>query len=109
MDAEVRTPARKIIKWVVDLRCLQLFGRTLPDFTPKWRPLKVLSAKEEQEIANMKIDNLMKLVDRGIASRQFAAQKLTEDNLILFSEDEISQIDNEFTPENYDKVEDLTY
>lgn len=108
VDSEIRTPARKLIKWVVDLRCLQLFGRKLPDFSPKWRPLKVLSAREEQEIANMKIDNLMKLVDRGIASRQFAAQKLTEDDLILFSEDEISQIDNDFTPENYDKIEDLT-
>ena len=40
VDSEVRIPARKLITWVVQLRCQQLFGRKLPDFRPRWRPLR---------------------------------------------------------------------
>lgn len=92
VDSEIRTPAVSLIKWVVDLRCMQLFGRKLPDFRPKWRPLRVMSEKDEAEIKSRKLADYLELVDRQIMTKQQVAQKLTEDGIILFSEEEIARI-----------------
>lgn len=107
VDSDVRIPAKRLIKWVVDLRCLQLFGRTLPDFQVRWKPLKVMSEKEQAEINSRRLADYLQLVDRNIMTKQMVAQKLTEDGYILFSEEEVKNIDNNFNPENYKKAEDL--
>lgn len=107
VDSDVRIPAKRLIKWVVDLRCLQLFGRTCPDFLPKWRPLKVMSEKEQAEINSRKLADYLQLSDRQIMTKQMVAQKLTEDGYILFSEKEINEIDDSFNPDDYENIDDL--
>lgn len=107
VDAEIRTPARQLIKWMVDLRCLQLFGRKLPDFRPKWKPLRVMSEKDEAEIKSRKLADYLQLSDRQIMTKQQVAQHLTEDGIVLFSPEEIAAIDNTFEPDNYNNIEDL--
>lgn len=107
VDSDVRVPARNLIRWVVRLRCYQLFGRELPDFTPRWKPLKVMSEKEQAEINSRKLADYLQLSDRQIMTKQQVAQKLTEDGYILFSEEEIDAIDNSFVPENYANPKDL--
>lgn len=108
VDSDVRVPARELITWVVKLRCYQLFGRELPDFyAHNWKPLKVLNEKEQAEINSRKLADYLQLADRQIMTKQMVARKLTEDGYILFSEDEIKQIDNTFEPENYNSAEDL--
>lgn len=107
VDSDIRIPAKRLIKWVVDLRCLQLFGRTLPDFQVRWKPLKVMSEKEQAEINSRRLADYLQLVDRNIMTKQMVAQKLTEDGYILFSEDEVKNIDDNFDPNDYKKAEDL--
>ena len=107
VDSDVRIPARKLIKWVVDLRCLQLFGRKLDDFKVRWKPLKVMSEKEQAEINSRRLADYLQLFDRQIMKGQQVAQKLTEDGYILFSPDEIENIDNNFRPDDYENVDDL--
>ncbi|MBR5786520.1 MAG: DUF1073 domain-containing protein, partial [Clostridia bacterium] len=107
VDSEIRTPANNLIKWVVNLRCLQLFGRTLPDFHPEWKPLRVMTEKEEAEINSRKTADYLQLCDRQIMTKQQVARKLTEDGYILFSDEEIEAIDNEFMPDETEKIEDL--
>ena len=105
VDAEVRTPAVRMIKWVVDLRCVQLFGRRLPDFQPQWKPLKILSEKEEAEIKTKQLDDVLKLFDRGILSKQQVAKILTEKDILLFSDEELNKLDDEI--EEADNAEQL--
>lgn len=107
VDSEIRTPATQLIKWVVDLRCLQLFGRKLPDFSPEWKPLRVMSEKDEAEIKSKKLADYLQLVDRQIMTKQQCAEHLTEDGIILFSPEEVANISNEFEPDDYSNVEDL--
>lgn len=108
VDSDVRIPARQLIHWVVKLRCYQLFGRELPDFcADKWRPLKVMSEKDQAEINSRKLADYLQLSDRQIMTKQMVARKLTEDGYILFSEEEIEEINNDFNPDEYQKVEDL--
>ena len=99
VDSEIRIPARKLITWVVNLRCLQLFGRELPDFRPKWRPLRVMSEKDQAEISSRKLADYIMLLEHQVMTGQQVAQKLTEDGYILFSEEEINKISDEFMPD----------
>ena len=109
VDSELRTPATPLIKWAVGLRCLQLFGRIPPDLKISWKPLRVMSEKDEAEIKSRKLADMLQLVDRQIMTKQQCATKLTEDNIINFSEEEIAGISNEFEPDNYNNAEDLLY
>lgn len=99
VDSEVRIPARQLITWVVQLRCQQLFGRELPDFRPKWRPLRVMSEKDQAEISSRKLADYIVLLEHQVMTGKQVAQKLTEDGYILFSEEEINKISDEFEPD----------
>lgn len=107
VDSEIRRPATKLIKWVVNLRAWQLFGRELPDFRPRWKPLRVMTEKEQAEINSRKLADYLQLSDRQIMTKQQVAQKLTEDGYILFSDEEIQAIDDSFNPDEVNNVEDL--
>ena len=95
VDAEIRRPATKLIKWVVNLRCWQLFGRELTDFQPKWKPLRIMSEKEQAEVNSRKLADYIVLLEHQIMTPQQVAQKLTEDRYILFSDEEIKNISDE--------------
>lgn len=95
VESEVRIPARRLIHWVVNLRCLQLFGRELPDFKPKWKPLKEMSEKEMAEINSRKLADYIVLLEHQIMTTKQVAQKLTEDDYILFSDEEIAKLSDE--------------
>lgn len=109
VDSEIRTPATPLIKWAVGLRCLQLFGRIPPDLKINWKPLRVMTEKDEAEIKSKKLADYLQLVDRQIMTKRQCAEKLTEDGIVEFSEAEIAAISNEFEPENYGNAEDLLY
>ena len=96
VDSEVRIPARQIITWVVNLRCMQLFGRELPDFRPKWRPLRVMSEKDQAEINSRRLADYIMLLEHQVMTPKQVAQKLTEDTYILFSDEEINKVSDEF-------------
>lgn len=99
VNSEIRVPANKLITWVVNLRCLQLFGRELPDFKPKWKPLREMSEKELAEISSRKLADYLALLEHQVMTPKQVAQKLTEDNYILFSEEEIAKISDDFAPD----------
>lgn len=107
VDSEIRTPATKLIKWVVNLRCFQLFGRKLPDFQPKWKPLRVMTEKDDAEIKSKKLADYMQLVDRQIMTKQQCAQKLTDNGIVSFTDEEIAGISNDFEPADYNNIDDL--
>lgn len=66
IDSEIRPKIEKMIKWVVDLRCWQLFGREVPDLTIKWTPLRVLTGLDEQNQISQTFNNVFGMVDRGL-------------------------------------------
>lgn len=107
VDSEIRTPATRLIKWVIQLRCWQLFGRELPDLKIDWKPLRVMSEKDEAEIKSKKLADYLQLFDRQLLTPRQVAEHLTDDGIVLYSEEEISEIENAFDPDNYNSAEDL--
>ena len=110
VESEVRIPARRLIHWVVNLRCLQLFGRELPDFKPKWKPLREMTEKDMAEVNSKKLADYITLLEHQVMTAKQVAQKLTEDNYILFSDEEIEKISDEFNNDMETQLqEDLNF
>jgi hypothetical protein len=72
-----------MIKWVVDLRCMQLFGRKLPDLTIKWKPLRVLSGLDEQQKENQIFNNVFGMVDRQLMLPSEAMEYLKNKDIVI--------------------------
>jgi phage-related protein (TIGR01555 family) len=111
VESEVRIPARRLIHWVVNLRCLQLFGRELPDFKPKWKPLREMSEKDMAEVNSRKLADYINLLEHQVMTPRQVAQKLTEDSYILFSDEELDKLSDEVTQPDMsnDIQEDLNF
>lgn len=110
VESEVRIPARRLIHWVVNLRCLQLFGRELPDFKPKWKPLREMTEKDLSEVNSRKLADYITLLEHQVMTARQVAQKLTEDNYVLFSDEELAKISDEFTQDMEESIqEDLKF
>ena len=93
--SEIRVPLQPMIKWIAELRCCQLFGRVVDDLTITWKPLRVLSEKEQQELNTSKINALNTLLMSGVLTRKQVAEKLVQDEIISLTDEEINAIDDE--------------
>ena len=93
IEAEIRQPATRILKQMIDIRCYQLFGRKIDDLTLTWKPLRESTAKEVQEIEKSKVDEMMQLLEAGILTKKQVAEKLVNEGIISLSDDEIEAID----------------
>lgn len=109
VDSEIRTPAARLIKWAIGLRCLQLFGRIPPDLSIDWKPLRVMSEKDEAEIKDKQFSRYIQLFDRRLIKGQAMATHLAQEGIIPYTDEEIADINDDFEPENYSNEEDLLY
>lgn len=106
----IREPLIPLLKWMLDIRCVQLFGRRIDDLVIDWKPLRVLPETEEQNIKTQKINSYIQLCQLGVLTKKQVAEQLTTDKIILFKPDEIDKIDDTLTPddmENIVQVEDV--
>ena len=95
ISSEIRVPATKILKQMIDIRCFQLFGRKIPDLTIKWKPLRVMSEKDQQEITTSKINGYIQLLQAGILSPKQVAEKLAVEEIVALSDEEIEALSDE--------------
>ena len=93
--SELRVPAQPLIKWIANIRCCQLFGRIVDDLTITWKPLRVLSEKEQQELNTSKINAYNTLLMSGVLTRKQVAEKLVQEEIISLTDEEINDIDDE--------------
>lgn len=80
---EIRTPDDAIIEWVLKLRCYQLFGHEVKDLVKTWKNLRVLSAIDEQNIADHKLTNVLQLFDRQLLTPQETMEYLKKQQIFI--------------------------
>ena len=105
--SSVREPLMPLIKWMLDIRCMQLFGRTVDDIVINWKPLRVLNEVDTQNVKTQKINSYIQLAQIGVLTKKQVAEQLTNDKIILFKPEEIDDIDDEFTPAQMEQVEQV--
>jgi len=100
----IREPLMPLLKWMLDIRCIQLFGRKIDDLVIDWKPLRILPETEEQNIKTQKINSYIQLCQLGIMTKKQVAEQLTTDKIILFKPEEIDKIDDELSPEQMEDI-----
>lgn len=80
IESEIREPALPVCHQVVSLACRQLFGFE-PELTVKFKPLRVLSAVEEEEVKTSKQNRLFMFYDRGLSTPQETMQTAKKEEL----------------------------
>lgn len=94
INSDVRVPLNKICKNVVQIRACQLFGHKLDGLKLTWKPLRVLSDREIADLEAVKIKNYTTLLEAGVLTRTQVAEQLNNENIILFTEEELNQIED---------------
>ena len=81
VESEVRQPMRPIIKKVLELLCMQVFGDVY-DLNFTYKPLRVMSAKEEEEIKTSEYNRYKSMFDDGQMDPQEYGELLHAQDLI---------------------------
>lgn len=106
INSDVRVPATRILKQMIDIRCYQLFGRKIPDLTVTWKPLRVMSEKETADIQSQKINSYVQLLQAGILTPKQVGEKLAVEKIVALSDEEINALSDEIQAD-YGNFNDL--
>lgn len=80
IESEIREPALPICHDIIAMSCRQLFGFE-PELTIEFKPLRVLSAVEEEEVKTSKQNRVMQLYDKRLINPQEASDILKKEGL----------------------------
>jgi phage-related protein (TIGR01555 family) len=90
IEAEIRSKDRHLVAEVVGICSQKLFGIIPDDLLIEWNPLRILNAKEEEEVKNSQLNRTMSIFQSGLATAQEAKQAINKDSLICVELDETS-------------------
>ena len=91
---------------IANIRCCQLFGRKVDDLSITWKPLRVMTEKEKQEIDNGKVNTYIQLMQARVLTPKQLAEKLNQEEIVAFSEEEINQLDDSFDDIDLDSIKE---
>lgn len=81
VESEVRQPMKRIIRKLLELKVRSLFGGDI-DFDFEFKPLRILSAKDEEEIKKSKSERTLSLYDRMLIDSKEVGEAVQADNLM---------------------------
>ena len=100
----IREPIKPIIKWMLDIRCMQLFGRKIDDLVITWKPLRVLNEVDQQNVITQKINSYIQLCQLGVMTKKQVAEQLTTDKIILFKPEELDAIPSDYSVDEMEQI-----
>lgn len=78
--SEVRTPAKPIIRKMIEINMFHLFGRSAP-FQIKFPTLRVLTAEQEETVKDSKFNRAMAAYDRGLINSKEWGEIVKSDDI----------------------------
>lgn len=82
IESEIRQKIKHDVVFIVKLRCQQLFGFLPDDLTIEFKPLRILSSEQEQNVKNAKHQRLMSTVQSGLMTVEEYKDACNKDNLL---------------------------
>lgn len=82
VESDVRHPIRPLIVEAAKLRCQQRFGFTPEQLTVHFKPLRILDAVEEEQVATSKTNRVASLFDRNLLSGKESMEMLTSEDVM---------------------------
>lgn len=87
IDSDVRDRAKPMVIEMVKLRCRALFGFAPEKVIVKFKPLRVLDGKDEEEVAASKQTRALELYDRDLLDGEEVSEILVKRNLLEIETD----------------------
>ena len=81
VESEIREPLRPILRAVIELRCIDLFGEAF-DIDFEFKPLRVLSSVDEEAVKTQKHARYTMLYDKGLLTADETMDLMQTENLI---------------------------
>lgn len=104
VESQVRNKAKYDILRVIEIKCQKLFGYIPDDLQIKFKPLRVLSAEQEENCKTQKFTRLLQAKQSGEITRYEFRDGCNRDNLLTITLDNSGEELNPDDPE----VEQLT-
>lgn len=82
ITSEVRDKSKPIILPVLQMICQKIFGFVPEDISIDWKPLRILSAEQEENVKDAKANRLLSLFGAGLATTKEAKESINKDNLM---------------------------
>lgn len=82
----VRQRVKPLINEVIKIRCMQLFGY-VPDFHVRFKPLKVLSGLEEEQVHDLRQNRVLALADRMFLTSEETMKMLRQQGVLTVETD----------------------
>jgi phage-related protein (TIGR01555 family) len=90
VEGEVRSKIEWIMVDVLVVACQKVFGFAPDDLMIQWNPLRILNAKEEEEVKDSQFARTMATYTAGLATAQEAKEAINKDSLVGIELDETS-------------------
>ena len=83
IEAEIRRKENKVISEIVRLCSKKLFDFAPDDIVIEYYPLRELTAEQEANVNNTKINNIISLIDRGLITSEEAIEEINKNNILM--------------------------
>jgi phage-related protein (TIGR01555 family) len=88
IESEIRGKFDNLIIQMLKLICQKLFGLVPDDLQIEYKPLRTLSAKEEEEVKTSQFNNLFGMYDRALMTANQLTEEVNQLNLLATDLDE---------------------
>lgn len=82
VEGEVRNKDKYLVIEVLGIVCQKLFGFRPDDLTINWNPLRILNAKEEEEVKDSQFVRVTSAFSLGLADGKEAKKAINKDSLL---------------------------
>lgn len=98
IESEIRGKFDNLVVQVVKLICQKLFGFIPDDLRIEYKPLRTLSALEEEQLRTSKLNNVLAMYDRGLINSEEAKEEINQQDIFLTKMDASGEEDFPLPP-----------
>ncbi len=105
IEGEIRAKNKFVVVDILTICCQKVFGMTPDDMMIEFNPLRILNAKEEEEVKDSQFTRTMSAYNAGLATDKETKQAINKDSLLGVEVDETTEAlppvnvaDDEVTP-----------
>jgi len=103
IESEIRNKFDNTILQVLKICCKKLFGIVPQSLSFEYKPLRMLSAPEAENVKNQKLNRILQLVNSGLLSAEEAINQINLDNLVSAKNQDVPLIVTKEEPKENSK------
>jgi phage-related protein (TIGR01555 family) len=105
IESEIRGKLDNLIIQMLKIICQKIFGFVPDDLRIQYKPLRMLSALEEEQVNTSKMNNVIALYDKGLITSEEVKEEINQQNLLSIDLDEKAGEDFPLPPPEKPKLD----